>query len=229
MATYYNPRIITNGLVLHLDAANLKSYPRSGNNWTDLVTLIIAGLKSGATFSSSNLGSISFDGTDDYVDLNDFLSILPTGSQITVSIWQNNSNIGSRSSFGAVDSGATRTFQAHIPWSDNNVYWDSGGSGAYDRINKITTLAERTGWHNWVFTKNSTSGVMKIYLDGVEWHSGTGKFYTMSTPTSAVLGAYNSSTFQYSGNIAIFSIYRRELTQREILDNFNTFRGRFGL
>ena len=33
----YNPHIVTDGLVLALDAGNTKSYPGSGTTWTDTV------------------------------------------------------------------------------------------------------------------------------------------------------------------------------------------------
>ena len=36
MAIFYNPSIVSSGLVLALDAGNPKSYPGSGTTWTDL-------------------------------------------------------------------------------------------------------------------------------------------------------------------------------------------------
>jgi len=68
MGIAYNPRIVTDGLVLALDAGNTKSYPGSGSTWTDLSGINNASLN-GATFSSFGGGSIEFDGTNDYVDL----------------------------------------------------------------------------------------------------------------------------------------------------------------
>ena len=69
MAIFYNPRTITDGLVLCLDAANRKSYPGSGTTWTDLSGRGNTGtLTNGPTYSSANGGSIVFDGTDDIVN-----------------------------------------------------------------------------------------------------------------------------------------------------------------
>ncbi len=66
---FTGPNIITNGLILELDAANRKSYPGSGTTWTDLSGNGNTGtLTNGPTFSSANGGSIVFDGVDDYVN-----------------------------------------------------------------------------------------------------------------------------------------------------------------
>ena len=70
MSLNHGPRtIIPDGLILHLDAANTKSYPGSGTVWKDLSgngrdgTLI-----DGVGYSTDNGGTLVFDGTDDYVD-----------------------------------------------------------------------------------------------------------------------------------------------------------------
>jgi len=63
-------KISTNGLVLSLDAADRNSYPGSGTTWRDLSgSGNTSALTNGPTFSSQNGGSISFDGTNDYVEL----------------------------------------------------------------------------------------------------------------------------------------------------------------
>ena len=68
MAIFKNsPPIVTDGLVLYLDAANTKSYPTTGTTWNDLLGAISGGtLINGPTFNSANGGSIVFDGVDDY-------------------------------------------------------------------------------------------------------------------------------------------------------------------
>jgi hypothetical protein len=67
MGIAYNPAIIRSNLVLCLDAANPKSYPGSGTTWTDLSGFGNNGtLINGVGYSSDNLGSLSFDGVNDY-------------------------------------------------------------------------------------------------------------------------------------------------------------------
>jgi len=63
------PTIVTDGLVLALDAADKNSYPGSGTTWNDLAGSNNGTLTNGPTFDSGNGGSIVFDGVDDYVNL----------------------------------------------------------------------------------------------------------------------------------------------------------------
>jgi hypothetical protein len=64
MAIFNNPRIITDGLVLALDAGNPKSYPGSGTAWTDLSGNGNTGtLVNGTGYNSGNGGSLVFDGS----------------------------------------------------------------------------------------------------------------------------------------------------------------------
>jgi hypothetical protein len=68
MALQHSPRIVTDGLVLCLDAANPKSYPGSGITWGDVSGQNHTGtLTFGPSYSVSNGGTISFDGSNDYV------------------------------------------------------------------------------------------------------------------------------------------------------------------
>ncbi|MFM7065351.1 MAG: hypothetical protein ACKO0U_00750, partial [Gammaproteobacteria bacterium] len=67
MSAYAGPEIVNSGLVLSLDAGNARSYPGSGSTWTDLAAAARTGtLTNGPTYSSSNGGSIVFDGVNDY-------------------------------------------------------------------------------------------------------------------------------------------------------------------
>jgi hypothetical protein len=76
MGIGYNTSVVRDGLVLYLDAANLKSYPGSGTVVKDIVSNSINGtLLNGVSFSNSNKGIFSFDGVDDYINLQD-ISIL---------------------------------------------------------------------------------------------------------------------------------------------------------
>jgi hypothetical protein len=101
MASIGGPNIVTDGLVLALDAANTKSYPGSGTVWKDLSgngnngTLI-----NGPTFDTGNLGSIEFDGVDDWTS---FGNILNTGtSDFTISAWVKSTSTATGNNNGIV-------------------------------------------------------------------------------------------------------------------------------
>ena len=90
MASSMGPaKMVTDGLVLHLDAGNNKSYHGSGTVWTDLSQTAITGsLTNGPTYVSTNNGLIRFDGTNDYVDLgNTNVGILTGSSAMTLETW----------------------------------------------------------------------------------------------------------------------------------------------
>jgi hypothetical protein len=121
--------------------------------------------------------------------------------------------------FEAIDSSNNRILNAHMPWSDNNVYWDAGyGGTSYDRINKAATITEYEGqWNFWTFTKNIATGSMKIYLNGTLWHSGTGKIKPMDGIKTFRIGKGNWSGSQtYEGKIDEFAVFNKELNLAEI-------------
>jgi hypothetical protein len=121
--------------------------------------------------------------------------------------------------FEAVDSVGNRLLNSHLPWSDNNVYWDAGyAATSYDRINKLANTAETEGnWNYWVFTKNVATGSMKIYLNGILWHSGTGKIKPMNGIKTFKIGRGNWAGSQtYEGRIDEFAVFNTELDQPTI-------------
>lgn len=90
MATFGGSNIVKNGLVLHLDAANQKSYRSGGTTWFDLSGQNNHGtLTNGPTFNSSNGGSIVFDGTNDHVNMGDILNSVFSGTNLKYSfnVW----------------------------------------------------------------------------------------------------------------------------------------------
>jgi hypothetical protein len=183
-------------------------------------------LHSSMSFSSNSIEgkkgtALAFDGADDYVTL-------PVGSgewnsidnEITLSFWAYGADTlpANRNVFQAQASGS-RILGSHLPWSNSIVYWDSGNTTNYDRIQKSASSSDFKGkWSMWTYTKNVTTGSMKLYLNGELWHSGTGKTITIDADniTSFAIGAGASGAGPYPGNIDDFRIYNRELSDAEI-------------
>ena len=93
MSSKCGPDINENGLVLFLDAANRLSYPGSGTAWSDLSGNSNTGtLTNGPTFSAGNMGSILFDGTDDYASTGKVLVPRTGGFHIDGWVYLNNTN-----------------------------------------------------------------------------------------------------------------------------------------
>ena len=224
------PPIITENLILHLDAGDSNSYSGSGNTWTDLSGEGHNATIYGATYNSGDGGYFDFDGTNDY-------ATLPTlniaGNELTFSVW----NYGIVSQLSSIiflgDTGQSeggRILQIHLPHTNNTVYFDKGWDGsAYDRIYKNATNAEYQGWHHWAFTANASTGSMKIYLDATLWHSGTGKTKTFSNVNGNVRNiGENHSGYHHRGYISNLQIYKKELSASEVLQNYDAHKSRFG-
>ena len=234
MAGNVAPNIVNDdSLLFYLDTVNIKSYVNGSTTWRDISKAGNNGtLVNSPAFSSANGGSIVFDGTDDYCNIP--ISAVPTGSQATVSFWTKFNVTQASSIFSAYNSAGQRQINIHLTWSDSVAYWDCGASGGtYDRINSSTlTTAQKTGWHNWVFTKDAITGTMVIYLDGISLASGTGKTNTIGTISTAskrcAIASFDD-TMYYSGNISSMLLYNRVLSTTEILQNYNAHKSRYGL
>jgi hypothetical protein len=141
-------------------------------------------------------------------------------SEITVAFWSKGNpglNTVNTSILEGSDNANNRQLNIHLPWSNSNVYFDCGNAGSgYDRINKLATTAEITGtWQHWAFTKNTSTGIMNIYLNGILWHSGTGKTLPINI-TSLVLGIDKALNNIYGGAVDELSIFNSELSAATI-------------
>ena len=231
MSVKAGPRIVSSSLIYDLDVAVLRSYSGSGVTVYDAETSAIGGtLVNGVTYSSNNLGYFSFDGVNDFILVPS--SYIPTGNEVTICLWNYGTSAVVQSVFSSMLADNTRILNIHLPWSDSVVYWDAGSSaGSYDRINTaVLTNSQWQGWHFWAFTKNATTGIMEIYLDGVLNVSGTSKTRTLSTTYEAYIGKFQvTSSVYHNGRIAQFLIYDRSLSAQEILQNYNATKKRYGL
>lgn len=119
--------------------------------------------------------------------------------------------------WGYSNNPAERNLNLHLPWSDNSMYFDCGYSaGGYDRINKVATAAQQGGqWNHWAFTKNSSTGVMTIYLNGVQWHTGSAKTKPISI-LNLILGVDNNQNNNWKGKINQLAIWNAELSASTI-------------
>ena len=241
MALAHSPSIVTNGLVLCLDAANRKSYPGSGTTWTDLSGRGNNGtLTGGPTYSSSNGGSIVFDGSNDYVNCGNS-STVNLSSSFTSSCWFRVSNSAPNTIDGKglvakySGNGTNRSQMLYFVGNNNSVLFtvSSDGTNTASTIKSISySSISRETWYylTGVFT---ASQKMELFLNGVLVSSDTttlSQVFSSSTQPLAIgAQAIGSSGFAFQGNIAQASIYNRALTASEIQQNFNATRGRFGI
>lgn len=148
-------------------------------------------------------------------------------NEISVSFWINgDENVLPKNStiLEAYDSNGNRTLNIHFPWNNGRIYWDCGNSGttSYDRIDKAANLNEYTGeWSHWAFTKNATTGSLKIYRNGQLWHSGTGNTRTLDIATLKLASQGNSNGYFWDGKIKEFRVFDTEISQTTIANWMN--------
>jgi len=235
-ATLGPPKLITNNLVLYLDAANLSSYPGSGTTWTDVSNNNRTGtLTGGPTFSSANGGSIVFDGSNDLVDITNTASTFAfANSTFTVNIWFKQSALSNGALISKNGAAAGWSIWA---LSDGTIvsYMKNGSSvDNYDRYTSAVITANT--WINIVsiFTTSTTvagNNSVTHYVNGV-LNTGTvvvgSGAYGDETSTNLQLGR-RTTTPWFTGNIAIAQIYNTGLTANDVLTNYNSVKRRFGL
>ena len=217
MAFKRGPKIITDGLVLYLDAANHRSYPGSiDTEWDDLYKETTATLYNSPTYSD---GSIVFDGIDDYGQLPSN-SKFAIGGNGTWSIW---------CKFTGSITTNHRLFSVSNNVSSLEGYIDSstGKFGAHGGNTITTSEFPLDSWIN--VTASYTSGTIKIYFNGISQSlTGTTTGFNITNSATLYIGKYTlASGFRWRGNISTFSLYNRGLTSDEVLQNYNTLKNRF--
>jgi hypothetical protein len=231
----YYGGIVTNGLVLDLDAAKRDSYPGFGTTWNDISGNRNNGtLTNGPTFNSGNGGSIVFDGVNDYSGS----PSINTGQNITVSAWIYPTILGTTRR--AVVANSYDFASSRNGWNlstagadTNNTFFFSVGQDNAYRVAAANTLSPNTWAYILVICANGGGNIV-LYKNGVAISSYVAQLLSSGTMTYTAnqlnIGyRYSNQTDPYTGNIANVQIYNRVLSDTEILQNYNATKGRYGL
>jgi hypothetical protein len=219
--------IVTDSLVLNLDAGWYNSYPGSGTVWTDLSSTGNNGtLINGPAFQSNGQGSLYFDNTDDYVRVNESASVDITSNQISFGAWV----------YPTVSNKYQHILVKNVGESRQYGMWLSvnGTSQIFRNLNGVVTqtnVAISTPWvvnqwnHIYLVYNGST---IKIYLNGLEVFTENASGNIVHTNSNVNIGGEPSQAFFLNGNIGSAQIYNIALTPNQILQNYNTQKYRFG-
>lgn len=254
MAYNFSPKMVTDGLVLYLDAANTRSYTSGSTLWNDLTINGINGtLINNPQYSSQNMGIFIFNGANDCVRMGNILNnvLAGTNNRFTLCSWVYRT--------GTTTQGILigKNADSNLSVNERQVQF-SYRNDKFDLV--ITSKPDNTGWTRVVTTTptftlnkwyyacctydgsiNTNNGLdrVKIYVDG----QNTPSSLTVSsgTLTNTIDGSNAqlsiNAMVNSSGNIFgsvnsrnnIVKIYNRVLSQQEITQNFNALRGRFGI
>ena len=222
------PTIVTNGLVLALDAGDRNSYVSGSTTWFDVAGSNNGTLTNGPTFNSGSGGSIVFDGVDDTCPVNNQTFNSTTGSSFTIEIVykRNSSTPSSAKALYFMGGGGTSDARIFFWFDDDNNgrmainYYTRTGFDTYIEL----TRSLDTNFHYAVQVVDKNTLLTTGYFDGV--NKGTGVIESSSTSDNTFKIGGNSSC---NATIAFVRIYNRALTQTEVLQNYNATKGRFGL
>ena len=229
MGTSYNPPIVTDGLVFCVDAANQRSYPKSGTTWSDLV-----GANNGTmqnmedNYSSDNGGVLNFDGADEYVALGNASSVIPSNASITVGGWLRPDTTGSYKTIFSTVAQSSQTITG--PW----MAIGPSSFPAYFGIKTDVAQSYVTDFNgNYLSTTEFThfygtydGSYLKLYRNGsfirAAAHSGN-----IGNAGVIRISGYDNGALNFDGAIGMFSIYNRALTDDEVRQNYEATVGRF--
>ena len=229
MGTGYNPSIVTDGLVFCVDAANQRSYPKSGTTWSDL-----AGSNNGtlanmdaSNFDSANGGGLLFDGTDEYVHGGDTAGSIT--NPCSIAIWFKATGVPSNNdTAGGALFAQSNDFHHGIfismSWAYSRILFSTYVNNS---INSSTNSVSQNDYH--YITGRQDGAVQQIFLNGELIAS---RSYT-SAPYAAnpayQIGRWGMGSYQRycNGYIYNLSLYNRALTADEIRQNYEATIGRY--
>ena len=216
MGIDYNNVIVSDGLVLYIDAANTRSYSGSGTSSNSLVGGIGATLVNGVGFTSSNNGAFTFDGSNDYINFGNSSAVQQSSG--TLSAWAKASSPGGGYRGIIAKQGAYGLF-----YTDSVLVAYDWAADA-PRSTGVN-IADNT-WKNVVLTYQSgVSNGTRIYINGVSVLTTT---ITVLNQTGNLFGGAEANAGQYSAcQISLFNMYNRALSATEVLQNYNATKGRY--
>jgi len=239
--TSYQIPIITNGLVLNLDASNPSSYPGSGTIWYDISgngfnsTLI-----NGPTYSSDNGGVIVLDGINDWVSIpgnttiysSDFTwqtwHYFRTGGQYNLDglFWSELAgtknfltgyrNTDTINQFFRIDT-SSEVYQSPLVGTQYNNFYTPG----------TTPLVGR--WAQTTLVKSGNSFTLYWNDSFKLWNVTIDNWSMNYTSQDIAYGARNDGNYASPINTGSIFMYNRSLSEVEITSNYNATKTRFGL
>jgi hypothetical protein len=238
MSCFANTFEVTNGLVLSIDSANIKSYSGSGTICIDLSSNGNNGtLVNNVIYTASSGGSFTFNGSNNRIDFGNVLNV--GTNDMTIISWF---NTPSPSTTGVLVSKALAgsqnyRFDTNITSSKFGAFIQ--GNGGVDITPFATTTLIANTWYMGAAVYSRSSSI-SLYLNGVlqtlsgsstisQWN---GLNFQSSNPFR--IGSYTagdnvSASSVFNGSISLTQIYNRALSSDEIVQNFNAIRSRYGI
>lgn len=238
MSLNHSPAIVTDGLVLCLDAANVRSYPKSGTTWSDLVGGNDGAMQNmtASNFSSANGGILSFDGTDEHVNCGNLETLNNICIQMNVRVLSNPG--GYRGFCGARASGGNDHYtgfnidmQSASTTAFTSCSFESSIRSVPGGTNMMSSSVDFGTWCNICIT--TTNSDITMYLNGIKENTvtRTNNYGSTIAMTDLQVGRRpyqgGSHNMRVNADFSSFCIYNRGLTADEVRQNYEATVGRY--
>jgi len=238
MALSHSPRIVTDGLVLCLDAANVKSYPGSGTTWYDISgngndATLYNGVTISNGVSEQQYSTAVYEFTNDFIRINNY-SLSATPAPLTYSCWFNFFSEGrdvaqqTMCLMGPAGTSPTGAGMSLSVLNDERLWglvYNSNGNQSQVRTLTGEVLQADT-WYMATMTHDNTS--VKIYLNTNLYHQISIDGYLPYTSEYFTIGL-NRIYYHFGGYMSDVKVYSKALSQEEVEQNFQALRGRYGI
>ena len=217
MGLSHSPKVISDGLVLYLDATNTRSYSGTGSTWTDLSGYgYNSTLVSSPTYINNKYGQLAFNGSTQYATV-PYTSTLWNGQTYTLSLWAKKIGLGDQGTFGIMISKDINYIAHAYNGKTMASFRNSTGQQILIYGNNPASYNE---WRHYVFTYDGTVGVLyengaatgSTALSGNVVNSSSNPFY---------IGRFDDGGYHLNGCIAGAMVYNRALSADEVLQNYN--------
>jgi hypothetical protein len=215
-----NPKIIQNGLILYVDAADYRSYPRTGRIWRDLIGKRAGNMIGETTFNSNNGGSINFgDVSGGLVNF----GRIDNGTDFTLAGWfihPSSSFVQFNNLISKDNNSIERVYQISLNFDNLQCHLPANSP-----FNGGTITPNI--WYYYTFTSSSANG-RRLYLDASLNGTGAGAIQASTNAVDVTLHTFFNLDPKASNiRIATTQIYNRELSATEIRQNYNAQRIRY--
>ena len=211
------PNIITDGLILNLDASQVSSYPTTGTDWYDISGANNDGeMFNGLSFNSG--GWMDFDGSDDYIWVpNNNGTMDDWNDQQTIIVWEYHDFTTGRRNIWNQAYGGFGTWTHEQGNSVNYYFGDSGANNApYTSLNSSTTV--RGKWNMLCVTRDLTT--INWYQNGVLTNTRSNPYGSLTNTTAGVSIGTGYTGVRWQGKMSKILAYTKALTPSEVLQNY---------
>lgn len=237
MAEVHGPKIVRDGLILNLDAADINSYPGSGTTWYDLSGNNNHGTLYNFTGPGTNTTS-GYNTTTKHMMFdrhvspsngaaNNYVGV-PNSTSLNEVLCQNGMTVVMWLRMDSYECTAlTKWNSSWELYYCSNLVFRTQGTGGNDGNSGISYSVNYQKFHSIVATHDRFT--RKFYINGVEAYSNANTVTGQNTTSPIGIGAYHGGNYAFQGAISHYSLYNRPLSQEEVTQTHNTLKTRFGL